>query len=87
MELPAVPVFCLFFFTGARWADPSVGDAADILKSLREDPLLGRVFGERARADVRRELSLEAVGRRLTEYFDRIVRETARKSVRRPTPT
>jgi 3-oxo-5-alpha-steroid 4-dehydrogenase 1 len=22
MELPAVPVFCFFFFTGARWADP-----------------------------------------------------------------
>lgn len=72
---------------GARWAAPSAGDAADHLRNLRNDPQLRESFGERARADVRAELSLEAVGRRLDKLFRGIVRETARKSVRRPTPT
>ncbi|MEE8525769.1 MAG: glycosyltransferase [Thermoanaerobaculia bacterium] len=72
---------------GARWAQPSVSDAADQLEFLYRDPLLRESFGGRAQADVRAELSLEAVGRRLTRLFRGIVRETARKSVRRPSPT
>ncbi len=72
---------------GARWAAPDVADAAERLKSLYDDPQLRKTVGEKGRAEVFAELSLGAVGRRLDKLFRGIVRETARKSVRRPTPT
>ena len=54
---------------GQRWAEPDLDDAARWMRRLRDDPELGIAMGQRAAATVRRMLSPEAVGSRMTEYL------------------
>jgi glycosyltransferase involved in cell wall biosynthesis len=48
---------------GAQWAEADVGDAADWLKRLYEDPEFRRQLGERGKAAATRKLSLAAYRR------------------------
>jgi glycosyltransferase involved in cell wall biosynthesis len=57
---------------GWTWAEPSVEHAAAHMRRLYENPELGRALGARARADVRRTLSLEAAGRRMAARLDEL---------------
>lgn len=52
---------------GAEWADPDPEHAARSMQMLVDDRDLSRRLGERARRDIERDLSVEAVGRRMRE--------------------
>jgi glycosyltransferase involved in cell wall biosynthesis len=58
---PGVPAYP----AGARWAEPDVDDAAEIMRRLAGDPTLGVKVGARARRDVLERWSVDAVGRRM----------------------
>jgi len=72
---------------GAHWADPDVDDAARQMRAVFEDREAARKVGERAREDVRRRLSHEAVGRVLERRFAEVVRQASRGELGRPHPT
>jgi glycosyltransferase involved in cell wall biosynthesis len=48
---------------GQTWAEPDIGCAAAWMARLAADPALGRRIGEAGQAYMRREHSLEAVGK------------------------
>lgn len=45
---------------GQRWAEPDIDQAAAYLRRLADDPAYAREIGEKAKASVRRRLSVEA---------------------------
>ena len=49
------------FQRGSVWAEPNVEQAAEFMREVYLDPEATRGLGNRARRDVRRQLSLEAV--------------------------
>ncbi len=72
---------------GGRWAEPSVEHAAERMREVYDHRERARAVGERARADVARELGLEPIGRLLERRFEEIVRQVHRDSLRLPHPT
>jgi glycosyltransferase involved in cell wall biosynthesis len=52
---------------GNVWADPSIEQAAVWMRWVYENPDKARALGERARAETRELLSLEAAGRRMAQ--------------------
>ncbi len=72
---------------GGRWAEPDLAHAAERMRSVYDDRERARAVGERARADVRRELGLEPIGRLLARRFAEIVHRVDRDSSRLPHPT
>ena len=60
---------------GSAWADPDVDHAAELMRTVYEDPDRARKLGDRARADVMAYLSPEAVGTRISERLALIGRD------------
>jgi hypothetical protein len=60
---------------GAVWAEPDVDHAAELMRSVYEDPDAARRLAERGRADVGAYLSPEAVGTRIRERLALIGRD------------
>lgn len=58
---------------GWLWAEPDEEHAAEQMRRVFADPAAARRVGERARADVREQLSHEAVGRRIRRLLERVV--------------
>lgn len=63
-----------------EWAEPSIDEAARLMRRVYEDQAWAREIGARAKASAERQLSLEAAGRRLRERLDEI--RTLRRSQR-----
>jgi len=59
---------------GNRWAEPDLDHAAELMRAVVARPELGASLGQRARADVIRELGHAAVAALLKERLDDIVR-------------
>jgi glycosyltransferase involved in cell wall biosynthesis len=59
---------------GCLWADPSVEQAADMMRWLVEHPAETRAMAERGRQDVHQTLSLEAAGQRMAHRLDELRR-------------
>lgn len=72
---------------GAIWAEPSPRHAAEHLRALYNDRESGAQIGQRARDDVRRLLSLEAVGEVLQERFAEILHQVRDRQPLLATPT
>lgn len=69
---------------GSRWAEPDVGHAAEQMRRLVNDDALRHRLGERARHDIRQQLSIEAVAKVLRQRFDDIVGRVERRGARVP---
>ena len=69
---------------GSRWAEPDVVHAAEQMRRVVSDDAERRRVSEQARRDVRRQLSLEAVGGVLQKRFDELVRRARRDAPKRP---
>lgn len=50
---------------GSAWADPSVKHAANIMRRVRDDPVLAQKIGAAGRADILRRFSVKAAGTRM----------------------
>ena len=74
-------------WTRSRWADPDPEHAGEQLRALYESTELRRRLGERAREDVERHLSDEAVAKVLRQRFDGILRRVRDAGGYPPTPT
>ena len=72
---------------GSRWADPDPEHAGEQLRALYESTELRRRLGDRAREDVERQLSDEAVAKVLRQRFDGILRRVRDAGGYPPTPT
>ena len=59
---------------GARWAEPNVEHAAELMRRVYDDPDFRAALGERARLSAERNLSVEAAGQRFAERVDAIRR-------------
>lgn len=59
---------------GQVWAEPSAEHAAQLIEQLLDNPEEARAMGQRARAYVRKTLSLKAAGRRIKKRLDAIAR-------------
>ncbi len=59
---------------GAEWADPDVEHAAEQLRRVVEEPEAARAVAERARADMARLFSPQAVGQQMRDRLNAIVR-------------
>lgn len=55
---------------GARWADPSISQAAGFMRQLVDDPSFARDVGKRAAADISRTLSPALAARALIGRFE-----------------
>jgi glycosyltransferase involved in cell wall biosynthesis len=62
------------YHAGIRWAEPSIDHAADMMRSVRDNPAWRAELGSRAQADVRERLSIELAGRRMVERLAQIER-------------
>jgi glycosyltransferase involved in cell wall biosynthesis len=61
---------------GAVWAEPSVGHAAAVLRSIVDDPAAAAAKGRRARAELREKLSHRAAGARMAARLRTILAHT-----------
>lgn len=68
--LVPVPAGAYPFAEGARWAEPDLDAAAEILARLAVDPSLRARMGEAARARMLERFSYEQVGRAMTARLD-----------------
>ncbi|HIJ61805.1 MAG TPA: glycosyltransferase [Rhodospirillaceae bacterium] len=57
---------------GARWAEPSIDHAAQLMRRVHQNRDWARRLGETARADLGSRLSLEAAGRRMADRLAEI---------------
>lgn len=57
------------FGRGSLWAEPDVDHAAELLRHVRQHPQEAAARARRGQADVERQLSAQAVGRRLSELL------------------
>jgi glycosyltransferase involved in cell wall biosynthesis len=57
---------------GARWANPDIGQAAQMIRQLLDDPQQGRILGQKAAQDIARHLSVDAVSRRIFHRLTRL---------------
>lgn len=57
---------------GARWAEPDIHHAAQLIRSVLENPEHARRVGRRAAADVARNLSVEAISRQISQRLSRL---------------
>jgi len=64
-ELAPVPSGAYPHGAGQVWAEPSAAHAATLIEQLLDDPAETIAMGRRARAHIRRTLSLKAAGRRI----------------------
>ncbi len=62
---------------GARWAEPSVAHAAELMRRVFDDVPFREALGRRAKLSAERDLSIEAAGRRFAERVDAIRRARA----------
>jgi glycosyltransferase involved in cell wall biosynthesis len=69
---------------GSRWAEPDIDHAAEQMRRLVDDAALRQRLGERARRDIRQQLSVEAVAQILRQRFDDIVGRVGRAGARVP---
>ncbi|MEM7352100.1 MAG: glycosyltransferase [Acidobacteriota bacterium] len=72
---------------GARWADPSVGDAARRMRQVYEQRHEPDPIAEQGRRQVGSTLSFAAVGRMLEARFATLVRQVHRQAPRSPAIT
>ena len=75
-----VPPGCRAYREGDRWAEPDIAEAAALMRAVVDNPILAREKGERARADVTRQLAPERTAAFLRE------RLAAIEVLRRPEP-
>lgn len=57
------------FLKGSRWAEPDVGQAAQYLRRLYEEPEWREEIAERAKIYIRNHLSVQAVSEKMQEYL------------------
>lgn len=69
---------------GAKWAEPSIEQAAEFMRKLYNDPVLARELGSRARADLRRRYSLQASAAKIQSRLAEIA--GARRQICAPRP-
>ena len=69
---------------GSRWAEPDIDHAAEQMRRLMDDADLRQRLSERARRDIRQQLSVEAVAQILRQRFDDIVGRVGRSGARVP---
>jgi glycosyltransferase involved in cell wall biosynthesis len=69
VEDPAAP-------PGAVWAEPSVAHAAEVLRSIVDDPATAAEKGRRARAELREKLSHQVAGERMAARLRAILSGT-----------
>ena len=62
---------------GARWAEPSIAHAAELMRRVYDDAPFRDALGRRAKLSAERSLSIEAAGRRFAERIDTICRARA----------
>ncbi len=72
---------------GARWAEPDLDHAAQLMRALYERRGEPDPVAERGRDAVRRGLSVEAVGRILDQRFSNLLRQVRRQAPRVPAVT
>lgn len=71
----SVPEGCDPYPVGARWAEPDIEHAAQLMRRVYEDPHEAQRIGERARATIEREHSPRARARLLAHHLERIRNE------------
>jgi glycosyltransferase involved in cell wall biosynthesis len=57
------------FQRGSVWGDPNTGEAAEILRSIVENPQQAIAVGLRGQRDVRSQLSVEAIAKTVGEFL------------------
>lgn len=62
---------------GARWAEPSVTHAAELMRRVFDDVPFRETLGRQAKLSAEHDLSIEAAGRRFAERVDAIRRARA----------
>jgi len=70
--LRPVPPGDYVFGDGSRWADPSIDDAAEKLRIMREEPVLVRRKCAEAMSRIARDHGPEAVGARMAGRLSQI---------------
>jgi glycosyltransferase involved in cell wall biosynthesis len=71
-EMTAIRATAKSYVRGARWAEPSIEDAAHKMRWLVDHPRESRALAARGQCAVRELLSLEAAGRRMTKRLHEI---------------
>ena len=59
---------------GARWAEPSIDHAAELMRRVYDDVPFREALGQRAKLSAEHNLSIEAAGRRFAERIEAIRR-------------
>jgi len=77
-----IPGGCEPYPAGGTWADPDLGAAAQLMRTVLEDPELATARGRQAAEDLRTLHSPEVAGRQITERLAELV--PARRARRRP---
>ena len=72
--------------SGARWANPNIPQAAEIMRWVFEHPEEAAVIARRGGEETRERYGLESVSRILRERFDRILAAAPTASVGGPGP-
>lgn len=62
----------LYMAEGQTWAEPSIEHAAILMRRVYDHPEEAQQKGQRAAQDIRRQYSLDAVGKRITERLREI---------------
>ncbi len=66
---------------GSIWADADIDHAAWLMSKIFENPQEARIVGKRASEDVKKELSPEAVGKKMKERLELIIQSVQNKDV------
>jgi len=77
-----IPGGCEPYPAGGTWADPDLGAAAQLMRTVLEDPELARARGRQAAEDLRTLHSPEVAGRQITARLKELA--PARRARRRP---
>jgi glycosyltransferase involved in cell wall biosynthesis len=72
-EMTTIRATAKSYVRGARWAEPSIDDAAEKMRWVVQYPDAARAMAERGRSMVREQLSLEAAGRRMSKRLNEIL--------------
>jgi glycosyltransferase involved in cell wall biosynthesis len=71
-EYTTVPQGVPAYPAGARWAEPDVDVAAEVMRRLAADPTLGMDVGARARRDILDNWSSATIGRRMRARLEEV---------------
>jgi hypothetical protein len=75
-------------YVGARWAEPDVGVAAEMMREIVDDPAVAKMLGERAASDIARLHSPAARAPLIADLLGRVPRHaSAVEDVLEPAPT